>query len=263
MTTTLRWLAAILVLGAARPALAADVPVWDVALGGGPLVTWAYPGAATMVVRPIPYVSIDYKDIVEFDSLDGLRINAIRRGGFTAGFAGQYRWGRDTRDMPGFQRGLGKVYDTIELGGFAAYEWGPLSIDALLTRDVLGVHDGVVFESHADLSIPLGDPALQQGFQIGPFVEVTSGSYARKFFGVSATQSATSGLPTYRASGGLDQVGIQISGNMNLTRQWWLRGFASYGWLQGDAAGSTIVRDGGSREQIAGGVFLVYTPKLP
>ena len=89
----------------------------------------------------------------------------------------------------------------------------------------------------------------------GPGMTWASGPYMRTFFGVSATQSAASGLPQFQASSGVEDVRFSLSGNYRLTTAWNLGARASVARLRGSAAESPITE---ARTQNSYVVFAEY-----
>lgn len=78
------------------------------------------------------------------------------------------------------------------------------------------------------------------------------------FFGISALQSAQSGIAQYEAGSGFKDAGSSIMADYAITRDW--AGFATirYKRVLGDAADSPIVTDLGSRDQAAAGIGIKY-----
>lgn len=232
----------------------------DLSLGGGFVVSPKYLGARKADLSPVPYLSADIGPDLSIDTLDGIRYTVLKRRGVSVGPIARYRPGRDSKSLPARLRGLDGVADVGELGGFATYENGPFSLDLTGTRDVTDRRGGAGFEAHAALSVPFGDASDQQGVSFGPFVKAGGGRFLRTNLGVDATQAARTGLAEFRPGGGFDMTGLEANGALRLSGRWSLRGFASWGRMVGDAAKSPLVTEGGSRDQLSTGLFLVLTP---
>lgn len=228
-------------------------------LGGGAVASPSYLGARGMEVSPAPSFSAEIGRDVSIDAADGIRYTVLRAGGFSLGPIARYRPGRSRGSLPMRLRGLGGIADAGELGGFAAYEAGPAALDLIGTRDI-GGYGGALMEARATLSIPFGDPASQQGIVVGPFVKVGNRAFLQKNLGVDAKQAAATGLAVSQPGGGLYMAGLEANAAVGLSDHWSLRGTASWGRLTGDAGSSSLVRDGGRRDQTSGGLFLVLTP---
>jgi outer membrane scaffolding protein for murein synthesis (MipA/OmpV family) len=228
----------------------------SLALGLGPFLYPSYPGGKVYRVLPFPYIEGGYGELVGFELLDGLRLNLLRRDGFSAGPMARYRWGRTSHDSLVELQGLRRVNDTIELGGFVSYIKGPLYLDLSLTQDVLHGHGGAVAEAWATLSLPL---AKGLGVEFGPFLRAASQRYTQAYFGIDAQQSAANGKPAYNAAGGLERGGLQVAAQLDLAPPGLsLRGQTEIARLLGSAAQSPITRQGGSRMQVYSGLFLVW-----
>ncbi|PZW49195.1 outer membrane scaffolding protein for murein synthesis (MipA/OmpV family) [Humitalea rosea] len=253
----------------ALPAHAEDaLPALSLSLGGGVAASPAYRGGGAVRLSPSPYVSGSIGEALEVDSLDGVRLRllhleGLNLGGLSAGAFGRYSAGRSVHDLPARLRGLGGLGDTVELGGYVTYEAGPLTLDTIAVQDATRGGGGAALESRLTLGIPIGDPARQQGFEIGPFVQLADRAGLRRDFGVDAAQSAATGLAAFSPRAGAGMAGIEGFASLPLAAGWSLRGFVQWGRLVGDAAASPIVRGGGAREQLSGGAFLVFTPWGP
>lgn len=250
-------LALLLALGLAGGAAAAEEAPRQgplVELGAGPLLYPAYPGARVYRVLPFPVVSGGYGPRVQFDILDGLRVTALEAAGLSFGPAARLRFGRRTADDRAQLNGLRSFPDTIEVGGFLAYERGAFYADATLTQDVAQAHRGLALELRALVSLPLGPV----GIELGPQARLVNQRFAQSYFGIDAQNAAASGRPAYRAGGGLERVGGIVNAEYRLNDRLALRGFLEVGWLEGGAAQSPLVRSGGAARQVYGGIFLVW-----
>ncbi|BAI74574.1 hypothetical protein AZL_a10430 (plasmid) [Azospirillum sp. B510] len=235
------------------------------ALGAGAIAQPAYQGARRTEWSAAPYVSAEFGPNLSIDSLDGVRVTVLHEGILSLGAIARYEPGRSSRSLPARLRGLNGFSDTAELGGFATAESGPFSLDLIGTEEVRRGRRGAVLEAHAAFSLPLGDPAEQQGadqqgLSLGPFIKAANRSYLRRNFGVDAGQAAATGLDSFSPHAGFDMAGLEANGAIKLVDRWSMRGFANWGRLVGGASNSPIVRNGGRGSQLSSGLFLVYTP---
>lgn len=224
-------------------------------LGAGPLLYPAYLGARTYRVVPFPFIGGGWSDRVEFDLLDGIRIAALSAGGFSVGPAARLRFGRTTADDRAQLQGLRGFPDTLELGGYTAYEAGPLYLDVTATQDVARAHGGAVLDGRMLFGAPFGSVAVQAG----PTLRAATRPYAEAFYGIEASRAAASGRSSFAPHGGLERAGILFNAEWRLTDKLAVHGFAEYGRLLGSAAQSPLVRgSGGSPDQIYSGLFLTW-----
>jgi hypothetical protein len=204
---------------------------------------------------PFPFIGGGYGSRVEFDALDGVRVTALEAAGFSLGAAARYRFGRQLSDGRAQLQGLRQFHDTIEAGGFAAYENGAFYADATVTQDVARTHRGAVLDGRALLSLPLGP----LGLSAGPTIRAVSRPFAEAYYGVEPSRVLASGRPAYSAGAGLERAGGLLVAEWHLTDRLALRGFVEYGHLLGSAATSPIVRGrGGSVDQAYAAVFLTW-----
>jgi outer membrane scaffolding protein for murein synthesis (MipA/OmpV family) len=78
------------------------------------------------------------------------------------------------------------------------------------------------------------------------------------YFDVSPADAAASGLPAFRARGGLRNVGLAFSLDQYLSRRWSVGLRTHYSRLLGDAADSPLTRIAGSPNQVFAGVVVGY-----
>jgi outer membrane scaffolding protein for murein synthesis (MipA/OmpV family) len=237
---------------AAEPPLAASA--FSLSVGGGGIVVPDYPGSNSYRARPLPGFDARYGDLVFFSVQDGLGVNLIRHDGFTAGPLAVYQPGRHQSDNSSALRGLSQVGDGIGVGGFASYVLGDWSAKITAVQDVTNGNRGFVL-----------NPTLTYGTFVPPAVlAVTTGltfadnRYNRSFFGISGAESRRSGLAAYDADGGLNSADIALTGVYSLTERISLVALAGYSRLLDEAADSPLVKDEGSPNQFAAGLFLSY-----
>lgn len=242
---------------AGAPALPPDA--WQVQVGGGALVTPEFKGSRDHRTRVLPYVSVRYSDLFSASVQDGAALNLYRAGGFTLGPAARFRFGQDEEDSSAL-RGLGDVDPSFEPGIFVNYRRGALSARLSVGQDTIGGHGGGVAELSGALTVPVArTPVGPILLSAGPRVSLVTSKVNRAFFGVDPVQSAASALPVYNPSGGLQEIGMNMTVIYPLNRRLSVVGFLGYGRLLGDAADSPLVRERGSPNEVSGGVFMAYS----
>lgn len=151
---------------------------------------------------------------------------------------------------------LHEVGFSFEIGGFAqTYVAKNLRVRAEARQAVSG-HDGLVGELSADYIARDGDKWL---FSVGPRVTLADAKYHRAWYGITAADSAASGLAQYRPGGGIEGVGIAAGYLRQLNKRIGISAYARYDHLVGDAGNSPYVRTAGSRSQPSVGLALSYT----
>ena len=240
------------------PASAAGPPAWGVQVGGGALVTPEFQGASVSRVRALPYLSVRYGDVLTATVQDGIALNLYRSGDFTAGPKARFRFGQDENDSRDL-RGLGDVDVSVEPGLFANYRRGPFSIGAEVTHDVADGHGGGIAELDAAVTLPVArTPSGPVLLSVGPSATFVTARVNRAFYGVDRSQAAASGLPAYRPTGGLQEVGMNLTAIAPVARRTTVVGLLGYGRLVGEASDSPRVRQRGSRDQFTAGLFIAY-----
>jgi outer membrane scaffolding protein for murein synthesis (MipA/OmpV family) len=144
--------------------------------------------------------------------------------------------------------GVFKQFDTLSLG--AQVRW-----------DVLGAHDGMIVEPQIVYRAPVGRAFSLQA-QVG--AEFVDDSFADYYFSVSPEQALASGLPQFRAGGGLNRVGTLAILGYDLDRNrlnggWSLTAIGGYSRLIGDAADTPFTAARGDADQFIAGLGVAYT----
>jgi MipA family protein len=250
------WLLAAPLMVAAAQARAQDYDgdsasdgKWEIVLGAGGFSEPTFEGAKDSDISALPYFSITYDDRFSLD-LDGFSATVYDRGPLALTARIGYDFGRAEDDDPHLA-GLGDIEGGATLGFGAEYAAGPIDLYADLERS-FGDSDGVVGKFGAEVSKSVGK------FVLGADLSATwaNDSHMQSYFGVTAAQSASSGLAAYEAGAGLKRVDLELSATYMFTDNWALRGEVEIGELLGDAADSPIVQD---TTQVSAGIFVAYS----
>ena len=148
--------------------------------------------------------------------------------------------------------GLGDV-DRTALGSlFGGYEDRWWAVRGNVRTDIGGKHEGTL----ATLELE-GRWAVDEQLMLsaGPSVTWADSNYMRTFYGVSASQSASSGLAAYSTSSGIETVRLNLGAAYRLTPSWSLGARLSFGTLHGEAASSPITE---KQQQNTFGLFANY-----
>ena len=130
-----------------------------------------------------------------------------------------------------------------------------LRLGVAATTGISGGATGGNVTPYASLWIPLS-PKVFLG--LGGGVTWSSDSFMQQRFGVTPAASATSGLPVYSAGAGLRQAYAWPALLVRFSPHWYLGLGAFYQRLEGDAAGSPIVVQRGSANQLTYGIGAGY-----
>jgi outer membrane scaffolding protein for murein synthesis (MipA/OmpV family) len=227
---------------------------WSVVVGAGGGYAPDYEGSDDYELQPFPFVSIVYDDFV-FINGTSIGLNLLNYEGLKAGPIARYGFGRDEDDNNALD-GLGDVDDSIEVGGFVSYGIGIWSAGLTAEQDVGGSHEGLVGEASTGVSVPLSDNLKSS---LEGSATWASSDYVDTYFGISAKQSARSGLEQFDADAGFKDVAVTLGLDYMFTESIGISGRAQYKRLLNDAADSPIVDDKGSADQFFGGLFLTYS----
>lgn len=235
---------------AATPAMA-ESP-WQGSVGAGVLIAPEYLGSDDFRTRAWPSLELRYSDAFYFSPQQGLGWNALREGNWVVSPYLGYTFGRDNR---GALAAFEEVDGGATLGLRVSYDEGPwrysLSGESALTGDV----NGSDWQAQATWRTPLDERTFMT---LGPSVSYSSASWTRSMFGVSAQDSARSGVAAYTPGSGYWRYGLSGTLSYSLTPVWSLTALAGVTYLSGDAGDSPIVDDEGDALQPMLGAFISY-----
>ena len=162
----------------------------------------------------------------------------------------------------------GKLDAALEVGGNVAVAWrgvarplDQLSIGVQARWDVLGAHEGMVIEPQINYRAPLGRAFA---LQVQASAEFVDDNFADYYFTLSPAQALATGLPQFRADGGLNRVGTTAILSYDLDRNplnggWSLTAIGGYSRLIGDSADTPFTSVRGDANQFITGLGVAYT----
>ncbi|WP_312489290.1 MipA/OmpV family protein [Sphingomonas sp.] len=241
--------------GIAKPAPGAPAG-WSITIGAAPVLGPAWQGARDMALSLFPDLRVNYGDALFASVPDGIGWNAVRGDGWRIGPLVKIRFGRDERDggspflIAGGSdalEGMGNIKAAGEAGGFVEKSFGPRRVWRMRAevRQGFGGHDGVVADLSAAYRTRIGGAIISAG----PRTTLASAPFMRAYFGISAAQSARTGLARYRPDGGVLSYGLGGNVIRPLGRRSALTLFTSLERLGGPAGDSPLVRQRGRRTQ--------------
>jgi MipA family protein len=216
---SLRALAALLAcaLAHADDSLPGEPPPTFLMVGPAVDLTPAYPGDRAQRTFALPDVEAQYDNWLYISGLDLLGVYAWNRNGSKAGGAIEYDvTERLSKDSPHLER-LDDVRPTARFKLFATQRVAMFSGGIDVAPDIAGRDEGTVAHAHVELLLPL---TARGYFTIGPGVTWSDRGYMRAFYGVSAQQSALSGLPQYTAHPGISDVYGEAVAGYQLSSRW-------------------------------------------
>ncbi|RVT82810.1 MipA/OmpV family protein [Rhodobacteraceae bacterium CCMM004] len=157
------------------------------------------------------------------------------------GLRGSFRFvgERSAGDHPELT-GLNKIDNTLELGLGVAYTSRNFDAFADMRYGFFG-HEALVGEVGADFKL---QPTDRLTLSLGPRVQIGSNKFNDTYFGVTAAESAASGLAAYNPSGGAVSAGIALGARYQFNDDWGIEGQVTWDRFTGDAADSPIVQQG-------------------
>ena len=231
---------------------------WDVTVGGGIGFEPEYEGGDDYTARFLPIVDVVWRDLVfvKSDKIDGiaLGVNAFRSSNIRLGGGINYRYGRDSEDVPATN--IAEIDGTIEMFLFGEVAFNYFKFDVKLNQGIDGIRDN----SHGGL---LADVGFSVGARFSPQLEViarANGVYASDdYMNTYFSTPAASNLGAFTAGEGIKNVGIGVTANYRLNQNLSVVGTMDYKLMLGDASDSPLVTTIGNEHQFFLGVGLTYT----
>lgn len=184
---------------------------------------------------------------------DDISFSLYDNGSVRAGATGKIVSERDGDDWE--IDGLDPVRWGVEAGGFVeVYPTDWLRVRGEVRHGIRS-HSGVVADLAVDAFLDVTDSVRVSG---GPRISWASADYFDAYYGVSAKESAESGLSRYDPDGGLNSIGVGGAYDWKVTDRLTASVFSEYERLMGPAADSSLVRDRGSPNQLTIGVSAAY-----
>lgn len=265
---------------AGAPPFAFTKPVFDEAwatIGLGAAMVPSYAGSDDYIAFPLPLIVGRVGGVGISPNGPGFVLDlnpgkpglAPRKGPRIAfGPAFRFRNDRNNRIRDEVVARAGKLDAALEVGGNLAVAFpnvfktfDQLSIGVQARRDVLGAHDGLIVEPQISYRAPVG---RSFAVQVQASAEFVDDSFADYYFTVNPAQALATGLPQFRADGGLNRVGTTAILSYDLDGKplnggWAVTGIGGVSRLLGDAADTPFTAQRGDANQFIIGAGLAYT----
>jgi outer membrane protein len=240
---------------------------WKLSVGSGLIVAPAFTGAKTYSLLAVPDIRVTYKDLLFANVRDGVGYALINQDGWRVGPMVSYTFKRSEKyggsifriagGDKGALLGMGDVAGTVSPGGFVEYAFKPYKAQLHLHKGVTG-HEGFVAEGRVSYGgvLRFNGPPLIYAF--GPHIKFGDQKFVNAYWGISAEQSARTGLKQYNADAGITAYGVNAFALMPLSRAASLSVIAGYDRLAPPVTDSPLVRERGSANQAIGGLFFSY-----
>lgn len=225
---------------------------WDGSIGAGAFYAPDYLGSDDYEASGWPNLNLRYGDRFYLNVRDGLGWNFINQGPWQVSTFIGYIAGRDNEDD---LSELDKVDSGATLGLRITREDGPYEYSASVRTPLTGDVDGYQLSLRGSWRTPLTENLF---LSAGPGLTYSSERWTDDMFGISAPESARSGLAPYDADEGYLRLRFGGALTYSLTSNWSVTGLAGISYLTGEAKSSPIVQDIGDEIQRFGGVLVNY-----
>lgn len=192
------------------------------------------------------------------------------RKGARVAFGPAFRFRNDRNDRISDEvvARAGKLDAALEVGGNVAVTFpnvfktfDQIGFGVQARWDVLGAHSGMIVEPQINYRAPIG---RSFALQVQASAEFIDDSFADYYFTVNPAQALATGLPQFRADGGLNRIGTVAILTYDLDGKplnggWAITGIGGVSRLLGDAADTPFTSVRGNATQFITGLGLAYT----
>jgi outer membrane protein len=252
-------LAILLAAVTVPPAIAQDDGGAPNFVAGGIAAIPESPGADSYRFIPFAAGRVSLNGVVLQVEGPGVSAGFVNQNGIEAGAYVRYYGGRDDDTGDVVVDLLPEADNAIVTGGFVRYlaaegvlnQYDRVYVSGRLGMDVTGEYSGVFWSGSAAYATPLSRTTL---LIANLSVSGSPDDYADALFSVTPNGSAASGLPVYTAQSGIQDVGLTLFLDQQVTDDWSLTGIFGASRLQGDYADSPIVTIRGDDMQYFAGL---------
>lgn len=234
---------------------------WNTIISLAPFVAPDFEGSKNYRVLPIPFIRVSKSNYYAITDGPGITLNIIDDKNLNAGPSIFYKSERDNDARNDLVKNLTTINSSVEMGGFVSYRFDlnnpgeqiELKIRGLF--DVGNAHNGYTVNT----SLSYGK-IIKQKTRLGLSISTTyaDNNYNNTYFGVSALDSAISGLSRYTAKAGIKDIGTNINLAYSFDRNWGIIGVFGYTKLLKPAKNSPIIQTSGSTNQFFATIGISY-----
>lgn len=213
-----------------------------------------YKGAGHSKVGVLPVLHVSWRDRVflvidDREPIKGLGVNLLKTDHYELGGAIGYYLGRD-EDAYDTLEGMGNIDAGLDINAFARFYTGPFHGFAKFRSDVSGGVEGLSFTLGGGYRHDFNDRTY---LDLMASATLADESYLETYYGVSASQAASSGYAMYEPDGGLEDITLSASLHNRLTEHFTGMLYLKYARLQSAAADSPFVEAAGGSDQFLAG----------
>lgn len=214
-------------------------------VAAGAMMVPDYQGSSDYTAAPLAFFNFRYDQYyIQSEGL-GVKANVSPFRAIEAGPVLSLRGGRDDDVESDAVGRLREIDDAVEAGLFVTVpfndvlvERDQLSVNFKAMTDISDTHDGSTFSFGPGYAFM---PSKVLRLSASLSATYADEDYMNTYFGIDQTTVGSSGLALYQAEAGFKDVGLTVTANYALTKNWGLVGIAGYSRQIGDAADSPIV----------------------
>ncbi|SDR56163.1 Outer membrane scaffolding protein for murein synthesis, MipA/OmpV family [Rhizobiales bacterium GAS191] len=205
-------------------------------IGAGMLVEPTYPGGNGLRSLPFPDIDVTYKKRFFINMEDGAGVYLYNDDKLSFATSAFFRLGRDQTNSPKIL-GLGNIAEAPQGRFISEYDLGWLDLKGTFVHDFSGSY-GSTFEAKIGTALP-----ITNRFVVLPAITTVIGdhSYMQTWYGVSESQSLTTGKPVFNARAGVESVGTTVDALYRFAPNLALVGRGGVSYLVSNVAHSPVI----------------------
>ena len=223
-----------------------DAPTWRVIIGPGTVFEPEYEGSDNYRLQPSAVINVRYKSRLFLSGGEGFGYDIWRSHDYRIGASATYDLGRKD-DVDGLN-GLPGIDPAPQFRVFTDYVLGvhysDYEIPFIFSVDMrYTFRDGDGVTGSVSAYFPIAGSESERYFVfLGGSVVVGDANALGTYFNVTPSQSAATGLPTYRANSGLRSANVGVSAGWFLSDHILITGTTGAKWMIGEVRNSPIIQ---------------------
>ena len=234
---------------------------WHGFIAVGVVAAPDYEGSKQYRVLPFPFFSVSKGNYSIRTEGPGVAINIIDNANFNAGPIVAFRPERDEDARDATVKTLTTINSSVEAGGFLSYGFdldGPgerIEASVKSVFDLGDAHNGYTVQGSLSYRT-----VFERKYSFSLALSATYGDekYNNTYFGVSAADSAISGIAQYNAESGLKDIGATTTLGYQFDDKWGMMVIGGYTKLLSPAKDSPLIQAVGNTNQFFGGTAVTY-----
>ena len=192
---------------------------WAAMVAVGTGIAPKYPGSNTMIGASAVAFNVAYKNRFFITSSQGVGVNVINTEPFIVGTSVNYSYNNNFRSKQ--FSGLDNPKDAFVGSVFANYTVDLFNFGLTAYKTIGQLEGAGYYQANVTRAVPITKRLV---VNLNAAAQYDDARYMQSLYGVTASESATSGLPVYNTQSGWDNVSYAITPMYSINKHWILTG---------------------------------------